>query len=91
MVLIFNYHCYLLLFVGTYTPVTEEGNIVVGGVLASCYASPYHNLSHITMTQFRWFPHLTDWIFGKDKDSPAYVNIFINVGKWVSPYELKLN
>ena len=30
-------------------PLTEEGNIVVDGVLASCYASFDHDLAHIAM------------------------------------------
>ena len=53
-------------YVGAYTPVTVIGNIVVDGVLASCYAFPDHDLSHITMTPLQWFPHLTEWIFGND-------------------------
>ena len=29
---------------------TMEGNIIVDGVLASCYVSPDHDLAHIAMT-----------------------------------------
>ena len=40
---------------GTYVPLTEEGNIVVDGVLASCYASFDHDLAHITMAPIQLF------------------------------------
>ena len=37
-------------FVGAYTPVTMNGNMMVDRVLASCYAFFDHDLAHITMT-----------------------------------------
>ena len=37
------------LLLGAYTPLTKEGNIVVDGVLASCYAFSNHDLAHTAM------------------------------------------
>ena len=64
--------CY---FQGAYIPLTMEGNIVVDGVLASCYASTDHDVSHLAMTPMRWFPEIAGWIFGDDKVGPSYVNL----------------
>ena len=43
-------------YLGDFAPVTMGGNIVVDGVLASCYALSDHDLVHIVMTPMRWFP-----------------------------------
>ena len=73
-------------FLGAYVPLTEEGNIVVDGVLASCYASFDHDLAHITMAPIQWFPEIIEGIFGKEKESLAYVNIAKELGRWLLPY-----
>ena len=57
---------------------TLEGNIIVGGVLASCYATVHHDVGHIMMTPLRWFPRMTEWILG---DSVTYVNVLEEIGK----------
>ena len=49
-----------------------EGNIVVDGMLASCYASVDHDLGHIAMAPLRWFPDIMEWIFGHDNVRPAF-------------------
>ena len=41
---------------GAYVPLVNEGNIVVDGVLASCYGSFNHDVAHIIMAPMRWFP-----------------------------------
>lgn len=64
-----------------------EGNIVVDGVLASCYASTYHDIAHIVMMPIRWFPWVIKWIFGDDNGMLAFVNILEYVGRSVLPYE----
>ena len=46
------------LYLGLYVPLTMEGNIVVGGVLASCYPSVPHDLAHMGMTPIRLFPSI---------------------------------
>ena len=52
-----------------------DGNIVVDGVLASCYAFPDHDLAHFGMTPFQLFPQLIKWLFGDNIGSPVFVEI----------------
>ena len=68
-----------------------EGNIVVDGVLASCYASYDHDLSHFTMTLIGWFPYITELIFGNDNGSSAYVNVIRDMGDLLLPFEFLFN
>ena len=70
---------------GAFTPVIMEGNIFVDGVLASCYASYDHTLAHSAMTPIRWFPRITEWIFGRESESLVFANISKNLGKWLLP------
>ena len=71
---------------GTYSPLTTEGNLMVDGILASCYASfPDHDMAHFVMSPMRWFPKLMNWIFGEDTEAPAYVKITENFGRWILP------
>ena len=70
---------------GAYVPLTMEGNIVVDGILASCYASCDHDSAHIGMLPIQLFPTLMKWVFGDDNGSPAYVNIAGNIGGWMLP------
>ena len=81
--------CVLCLFSGAYVPQTLEGNIVVNGVLASCYASFHHDLAHIAMTPIRWFPGIIEWIFGDNNGSPAYVDIVGDLGRLLLPFGLQ--
>ena len=62
-----------------------EGSIVVDGILASCYAFYDHDSAHIGMLPIQLFPLLTKLIFGEDNESPAYVNIAVDIGGWVLP------
>ena len=74
------------IFLGAYVPLTEKGNIVVDGVLASCYASFDHDLAQITMTPIQLFSEISKYIFGKEKASLTYVNITKELGRWLLPY-----
>ena len=65
----------LSLLLGAHMPLTKDGNIVVDGVLASCYANSDHNLAHLAMTPMQWIPEGMEWIFGKDTGFAVYVNI----------------
>ena len=66
-----------------------EGNIIVDGILASCYASSDHYLAHFGMTPIQCFPEVMDWIFGSDNEFPVYVNIAIHFNNWMLPHWLK--
>ena len=65
---------------------TFEGNIMVDGILASCYASSDHDLGNILMAPIHWFPDIVEVMFGDDKGSSAYANILTDWGKYVLPY-----
>ena len=60
-----------------------NGNIVVDGVLASCYAFPDHSLAHIGMTPICWFPGIVNWIFGGKNGSQGYVNFTEDLGRFL--------
>ena len=68
---------------GAYVPLTIEGQIVVDGVLASCYAFYYLYLAHIGMTPIRWIPQIMRWIFGKERGISVYMAVTENVGRWI--------
>ena len=67
-------------------PVTSEGNIVVGGILASCYASFNHDVSHFAMKPILRFPGMVEWIIGMDIDAPGYVNVVKQMGRLFLPF-----
>ena len=75
-----NIQCFAL---GAFMPVTMEGNMIVDGVLASCYASADHDVAHIAMTPLRWFPEIMDCLFGEDNGMHVYAQVFVNMGQWV--------
>ena len=58
-----------------------EGNLLVDGILASCYASSDHGLAHMGMAPVRWFPA----IIGEDNISPSYINVAKEIYRWVIP------
>ena len=58
---------------------TKEGNILVDGVLASCYATCNHDLAHAVVTPILWFPEMTALIFGQDQESLDYVKFLKDV------------
>ena len=74
------------IFLGAFVPVTMDGNIMVDGVLASCYPSLDHDLLHVAMTPLQWFPKVTKWIFGEDHGLHAYVKILANLAHWLAPH-----
>ena len=41
---------------GVYSPLTSQGNIIVDGVLASCYSDfDSHAIQHVAWAPFRWW------------------------------------
>ena len=65
---------------------TLEGNIVVDGILASCYAFLDHNLAHVGMTPMLWYPEVIKSILGVENGSPGYVKVAEVFGKWLFPF-----
>ena len=65
------------------------GNIVVDGLLASCYASTQHDYGHNAMAPMLHFPVIMDLIFGKDIRGPVYVTIIEEITKQVLSSILK--
>ena len=80
-------HSYLNFAVGAYVPLTDEGNIVVDGILASCYASFDHDLAHIAMTPRKLLPELMELIFGENNGMQGYLSIAKTIGRYVMPNE----
>ena len=64
-----------------------EGNIVVDGVLASCYASFDHTLSHTGMTHMRWFPKIMEFTFGEENGIQGFAQIAEGLDKWLLPFQ----
>ena len=62
-----------------------DGNIVVDGVLASCYGNFDHDLAHLSLKSIHMFPEIIEWIFGLDVVAPVYVNIAESFGRFVLP------
>ena len=71
---------------GAYVSLTMDGKIVVGGVLASCYADFNHDLAHLTMTPVQWFPDIIRWIFGDDSGFQVFVNMAREFGMMMLPH-----
>ena len=69
-------------------PLTRDSNIVVDGVLASCYASFDQDLAHFAMTPIHWFPEIMDWIFGVENGNPGFVKTAKEFARLVLPHEL---
>ena len=72
-------------FSGVYVPLTMEGNIVVDGVLASCYANVDHDIAQIVMKPIQWYPDIIELVFGDENGVCAYVNIAQDFGIWLVP------
>ena len=73
----------MVFYPGAYVPLTMEGNIMVGGVLASCYPSAHHDVAHLGMAPIRWFPEIIEWMLGVDPEFQVYVKISSCIGGWV--------
>ena len=62
-----------------------DGNILVDGVLASCYASADHDMAHFGMSPIRLFPEMIEQIIGEDNGFQVYAIIAEKLGKWMLP------
>ena len=81
-----SYWYLLFIFLGAYVPLTMEGNIIVDGILASCYPSADHDMAHFGMAPIRLFPDIIKKVFGEGNGVQAYVNIANELGKYLLPY-----
>ena len=63
-----------------------NGNIIVDGMLASCYASFDNDLAHKIMSPIRWLSWVGQWIFGEDEGLSVYAKIGMKFGDWALPY-----
>ena len=70
---------------GAYVPLTKEGNIIVDGVLTSCYADFHHDVAHLTMTPMQRLAEALEWVFGADAGFSNYVNIAREFGILLFP------
>ena len=75
----------IILFLGAYVPLTEEGNIVIDSVLASCYTSFDHELAHIGMAPMHWFPSVVQCVFGQDNGFSVFAKIVKESCKSIMP------
>ena len=71
-----------LFFPGLYIPLTEEGNIIVDGVLASCHASTDHDLAHFGTLPIQWSPEILKAVFGEENGTQIYVIIAAEIGRF---------
>ena len=74
-----------MLFLGAYTPLTMDGDIIVDRVLASCYAFGNHDLAHIGVALLRWFPRMIALIFDEDYGISIYATTAEDISKWIMP------
>ena len=62
-----------------------EGNIVVDGVLTSCYAIVDHDIAQIVMKPIQWCPDVIELVFGDENGVSAYINVAKAIGIWFLP------
>ena len=74
-------------FLGAYVPLTIEGNIIVDGILTSCYADFVHDLANLVMLPIQRFPTVVEWIFGDDIGFAVYVSTARELGLMLLPAE----
>ena len=67
-----------------------KGNIVVDGVLASCYAIVDHDIAQIVMKPIQWCPDIIESVFGDENGVSAYINIAKTIGIWLLPQGSKI-
>ena len=69
-----------------------EGNIVVDGVLASCYATDDHDMTHFAVTPIAWIPGLIEGIFNVHNESPGYAKLVDDVSAlWLDTWATMLS
>ena len=78
-------------FQDVYVPLTMTGNMVVDGVLASCFAIVDHDLALIGMKPIQWCPDVIELVFGHENGVSTYINVVSDLGRWIWPKGNELN
>ena len=68
-----------------------EGNIVVDGVLASCYAVVDHGIVQMVMKPIQWYCDVVKLVFGDENGASAYISVVRTIGRWLLPPGTKIN
>ena len=68
-----------------------EGNIVLDGVLVSCYGIVEHDLLQIVMKPIQWYADVLELVFGDENGVSVYINVAKTVGIWLLPQGSKIN
>ena len=61
---------------------------MVDDVLASCYPSADHDVSHFVIAPIRWFPQIIEWTYGVDNGCQISIKVVEELGRWMLPQEL---
>ena len=72
-------------FAGVYVPLTMEGNILVAGVLTSCYGIVDHDIVQIVVKPIQWYPGVVEFVFGDENGIPLFLSLAQDFGRWVMP------
>ena len=75
----------LYFFLGNHVPLTREGNILVDGVLASCYAYTSQDLAHFGTAPVHWSSQIVRAIFGEENGTQIYAIIAAQVDRLAYP------
>ena len=62
-----------------------EGNIIVDGVLTSCYGIVDHDIVQIVMKPIQWYPNIIESVFGDENGVPIFLSVAQNFGRRVLP------
>ena len=73
----------MCIFLGAYAPLTNEGKIMVDGVLVSCCAIIDHDVAHFAVMPMQRFPAVMEWILGNDPVFPVYVRTWRQLAMFV--------
>ena len=65
-----------------------EGNIIVDGVLTSCYGIVDHDIVKIVMKPIQWYPGVIELVFGDENGIPVFLSIAQKFGRWILPHSV---
>ena len=65
-----------------------EGNIIVDGVLTSCYGIVDHDTVQMVMKPIQWYPDVAKLVFGDENGIPVFLSVAQDFGRWVLPHAI---